>query len=145
MIKFSVVGFKFMYLRQLYHLTLLTLLATLATLFPRVVTGQTISDEQVTIYAQAVMDIESHRQQAYSEIQKIMGDDPPEIFCDQPDSYNSLPEDAQKVAIAYCQNSESIVKNTGMTVPEFNQITQRVREDQELEKRVQDAMVQLQE
>jgi len=141
MIKFSVVGFKFMYLRQLYHLTLLAILMTLS---PRLVTAQTISDEQVTIYAQAVMDIESHRQQAYSEIQKIMGDDPPEIFCDQPDSYNSLPEDAQKVAIAYCQNSESIVKNTGMTVPEFNQITQRVREDQELEKRVQEAIIQLQ-
>jgi len=142
MIKFSVVGFKFMYLRQLYYLTLL---ATLMTLSPRVVTAQTISDEQVTMYAQAVIDIESHRQQAYSEIQRIMGDNPPEIFCDQPDSYNSLPNDAQKVAIAYCQNSENIVKDTGMTVPEFNEITQRVREDQELERRVQDAMIQLQE
>ena len=114
-----------MYLRQLYNFTLL---ATLITLSPGVVTAQTISDEQVTIYAQAVINIESHRQQAYSQIQRIMGVNPPEILCDQPDSYNELPNDAQKVAIAYCQNSESIVKGTGMTVPEFNNITQKVRE-----------------
>jgi len=142
MIRLSLVSFKFMYLRQLYHLTLL---ATLMTFFPRVVTSETISNEQVTIYAQAVMDIESHRQQAYSEIQRIMGDNPPEILCDQSDSYNNLPKDAQKVAIAYCQNSESIVKDTGMTVSEFNEMTQKVREDQELERRVQDAMIQLQQ
>lgn len=130
-----------MYLRQLYHFTLL---ATLLSLSPRVVNSQTVSDEQIISYAQAVMQIESNRQQAYAEIQQIMGENPPDIVCNQPSSYNNLPEDAAKVALTYCQNSESIVKDTGMTVEQFNQITQQVRQDQELERKIQNVISDLQ-
>ncbi len=126
-----------MYLLQLYCFTLL---ATLLSLSPRMVNAQTLSDEQINNYAQAVMRIESNRQQAYAEIQRIMGENPPEIVCNQPSSYNSLPEEAAKVALTYCQNSENIVKDTGMTVEQFNQITQQIKQDQELERRIQDVM-----
>ncbi|TVQ45380.1 MAG: DUF4168 domain-containing protein [Gloeocapsa sp. DLM2.Bin57] len=130
-----------MYLRKLYHLTLLT---TVITLCGGVVRAQTLSDEQISNYAQAVMQIESNRQQAYAEIQQIMGENPPDIVCNQPSSYNSLPEDAAQIAIIYCQTSENIVKDTGMTVEQFNQITQQVRQDQELEQKLLDVMRSLQ-
>lgn len=130
-----------MYLRKLYHLTLLT---TVITLCGGVVKAQTLSDEQISNYAQAVMQIESNRQRAYAEIQQIMGENPPDIVCNQPSSYNALPEDAAQVAITYCQTSESIVKDTGMTAEQFNQITQQVRQDQELEQKLLDVMRNLQ-
>jgi len=128
----------------LSQLLSLSAIASLMIFSPRVINAQPISDEQIVTYARAVIAIESHRQRAYAEIQRIMGAEPPEIMCNQPDSYNNLPEDAQRVAIAYCETSEATVTDMGMTVKEFNEITQQVKEDPDLERSVQEVILDLQ-
>lgn len=122
----------------------LTLLASILTYAPSI-SAQAVSDQQINNYAKAAIEIESERKQAYQEIQTILGKNPPEIVCNQPRSYNNLPEAAEKVAVSYCENSQDIVENNGLTVQEFNQITQRIREDQALERRVQEVIIELQQ
>lgn len=106
-------------------------------------TAQVISDETINLYAQAVIKIEAERQEALTAIQEVIAGDTPEISCNQPSTYESLPAGAQEIAIAYCQDSENIVQNTGMSVTEFNQITQQLQEDPELRRRIQKVMVQM--
>ncbi len=105
---------------------------------------QDFSDEQVMKYAQAVLLMESLRQQAYQDIQQIIGDSLPNIACHQPNTLRNLPPDAQKIATDYCRTSKQIVENIGLSISQFNAITTRVQSDQNLERRIQNAMIQIQ-
>lgn len=113
----------------------------LLTLLPlKQATAQTFSEAQVTAYAEAVMEIENHRQQALTQIRQIMGQEPPEILCNQPSTYQDLPSEAHKIVTAYCENAEDVVSNTSITVGEFNQITRQIKTDPDLKERVQAVM-----
>lgn len=105
---------------------------------------QDFNDTQITNYARAVLNMESYRQSAYRRIQQIIGRNPPAITCDRPDTFKSLPKEAQKIAVDYCNRSKSIVENSGLTVAQFNGMTQRLRSDQELKRRIQNAMIRIQ-
>ncbi len=104
---------------------------------------QDFSDVQVTNYARAVLAIEAYRQRAYHNIQKIIGQSPPEIVCDRRETLRNLPTEAQKVAVDYCNTSKKVVENSGLSVSQFNNITLRVRSDQELKRRIQNAMIRI--
>jgi hypothetical protein len=106
--------------------------------------SQDISDQQVANYARAVLKIEDNRQQAYANIQRILGKKPPEIACHRRESLRNLPSEAQKIAVSYCNNSVAIVENSGLTRSQFNDITRRLRTDSSLKKRVQDALIRIQ-
>ena len=105
---------------------------------------QDFNQAQIEKYAKAVLEIETLRQTAYQQIQEIIGNDPPNIICNQPNSFKELPRDAQKIAVNYCNKSKSIVENSGLTVRQFNDLTSRVRSDQELKRRVHNAMIRVQ-
>jgi hypothetical protein len=98
----------------------------------------------VTNYARALLKIESYRQQAYQNIQQILGKTPPEIACHRRETFNNLPTEAQKIAVSYCRNSISIVENSGLSRSQFNDITRRLRSDQSLKERVQNAIIRIQ-
>jgi hypothetical protein len=104
---------------------------------------QEFSDEQITKYARAVLEIETRRQQAYQKIQAIMGQSPPEIVCNQPETFRNLPREAQKVAVDYCTSSKKVVEKSGLTVAEFNNITTKVQTDPELKRRIQNAIIRI--
>ena len=101
--------------------------------------------QEVTKYARAVLEIETHRQQAYQDIQQIIGTQPSDIVCNEPNSFTSLPADAKQVARTFCRTSKKIVENSGLTVSQFNTITSSVQSDKSLERRIQDAMLQIQQ
>ena len=111
--------------------------------FDRLVSAQEINEQELNKYAQAILTMEKSRQESYTEIKKIIGEAPPEIVCDQPSSYDSLPTEAQKIALNYCQSSEQIVKNSGLSVSQFNRITRMVQGDANLQKKVQNAMSEI--
>ncbi len=106
--------------------------------------AQDVRDEEVTDYAQAVLDMEPVRQKAYNEIKQIIGKDPPAIVCDKPESLSALTGDARKIARSYCEESEAIVQKDSLTIGRFNTITKEVQSDPSLKKRVQDELVRLQ-
>lgn len=105
---------------------------------------QNFSDEQISNYAKAVLEIETHRQKAYKNIQNILGSSPPDITCNQPDSFKTLPKEAQGIAVDYCVTSKQIIENSSLTNEDFNTITVRLRTDKDLKMRIQNAMIRIQ-
>lgn len=99
--------------------------------------AQNVSDEDLRKYAQAAIAIEKLRQTTYSNIGELIDKSSEPMSCDQPQSFSRLPENARKIAIGYCEQSEVIVKNNGLTVNRFNQITQQVKQNPSLQQRLQ--------
>jgi hypothetical protein len=106
--------------------------------------SQDFNDDQITRYARSVIQIENQRQQAYQSISQILGKSPPVIICNKPETFRTLPNQAQKIAVDYCNNSKKIVENSGLSPAQFNSITARIRSDNNFKKRVQDALIRVQ-
>ena len=105
--------------------------------FNSAVYAQSFSDEEIRRYAQAGVQIENKRARALIEIQRIVGSTP-NISCDRPKSYRNLHNQARKIAQQFCRESQSIVRNSGLSNQRFNQIYQRVRQgDRDLNQRIQ--------
>jgi hypothetical protein len=105
---------------------------------------QDFTADQIKRYATAVLLIETQRKQAYQEILRILGKSPPAITCNQRESFNNLPANAQRIAVDYCNNSKKIVQDSGLTAAQFNTITNRISSDDNLRRRVQNEMIRLQ-
>lgn len=105
--------------------------------------AQAVKKEEVTSYARSVLEMEPFRQAAYDDIKKILGT-PPNIACSEPASLRTLPANAQSIAIKYCNQSQKIVQSNGLDIGRFNKITVDLRNDPELEKRIQAEMVRIQ-
>ena len=106
--------------------------------------AQEFNAQQITNYARALLQIESHRRQAYQNIQNIIGKQPPNIICNRRSTIRNLPRNAQDIAINYCKISKKIVEESGLSVSVFNSITQKVRSDNNLRRRIQNAMIDIQ-
>ncbi len=97
--------------------------------------AQPFTDDEIRRYAEAGRKIEVRRRQTYRQIQKITGNSPT-IFCYRPNSYRNLPERAINIAQEFCNESETIVKDSGLTIKRFNQINSQRRENQNLNQRI---------
>ncbi len=105
--------------------------------------AQNVSDEDLKKYAQAAIAIENLRKTTYSNIEGVTGKSSGQMSCNQRQSFSQLPENARKMAIEYCDQSEVIVQNNGLTVNRFNQITQQVKQDPSLKQRLQSILGQM--
>ena len=102
------------------------------------VNAQTPTDATLKKYADAAMEIESLRKTTFDNIENILGKSKPNTLnCYQEESFNQLPENARSLAVNYCQQSEGIVKKHGLTINQFNQIHQQVRQNNEVNQRLQ--------
>lgn len=105
---------------------------------------QDFTADQIKRYAIAVLLIETQRKQAYQAISQILGKIPPAITCNQRESFNNLPANAQRIAVDYCNNSKKIVQDSGLTASQFNTITNRISSDDNLRRQVRNEMIRLQ-
>ena len=109
------------------------------------VTDTNIDLNDVDDYAQAVLGIEEIRLSTLNSIQSILDSDTvPSIACHQEDTVNSLPTEAQDLVVTFCQASIGLVEQTGLSIEEFNQITNDQRTNKALQTAIQDALVRLQ-
>jgi hypothetical protein len=143
-------------LRRSFIVTFLAVIAILGGLIPEfswttdVVSFQSsaytqdFTADQIKRYAKAVLSIENERKQAYQAISQILGKSPPVITCNHRESFNNLPANAQRIAVDYCNKSKEIVQVSGFTAAQFNAITNRIRSDDSLRRRVQNEMIRLQ-
>jgi hypothetical protein len=104
---------------------------------------QDFSQVQINQYAKVVLEIETERKTAYQQIQKILGKTPPQISCNQKDSLKKLPNDAQKIAVNFCNKSKKIAQDSGLKSSEINAITDGLKKDSDLKNRIQKAIIQL--
>lgn len=105
------------------------------------VLAQTPSDADLQKYYTAVNEIEDLRQKTYRNIQSMVGQSKsPQLACNQQESFSQLPSDARSMATGYCNKSEEIVKNNGLTINQFNQITQQLKKNPDTYQRLQEIM-----
>jgi len=96
------------------------------------------SDTELRNYAQAAQEIENLRQSTFNQIEAKVGKDKANrLACNQASSLNQLPDDARSLAQNYCNQSEAIVQKYGLTINQFNQITQKRKADPGLNQKIQ--------
>lgn len=100
----------------------------------------------VTQYADAILAIEPVRQAAANEMKAVMGDRPlPVVICSQADTVKSLSKEAREIAVSFCNQTKGIIEGTGLSIAQFNQITQSHAIDPALKQRIQEELAKLQQ
>jgi hypothetical protein len=104
------------------------------------------SAEEVINFARAVLAMEPLRQAAYDDIKRIIGSaqQVPNINCSQPSSFSNLPGNARQIAVNYCNKSREFVRANRLTIERFNEIANQAQSNEDLTRRIQNAMIELQ-
>ncbi|MBH8575285.1 DUF4168 domain-containing protein [Nostocaceae cyanobacterium CENA369] len=104
-----------------------------------------INNTEITSYAQAVLAMEPSRQQAFEEIKQLVGNqEVPKIVCNDPNSMNNLPRKARDIAVNYCNRSQKIVEDNGLSIDRFNGITVEIQNNNNLKRQVYNTLIRLQ-
>jgi Domain of unknown function (DUF4168) len=103
----------------------------------RIALREGVSDADLKRYAAALIAIEPLRLEALNTIQAQVGGQLPELMCNQPSSMDGLPSAARKVFANYCNRADAIAKKHGLSIGNFNRITQLVAGDPKLQVRLQ--------
>ncbi|MEM1170412.1 MAG: DUF4168 domain-containing protein [Cyanobacteria bacterium P01_H01_bin.35] len=105
-----------------------------------------VDGNEIVKYARALLIIEQSRLQAFDEIKKISGGNQvPAIVCNKPKTIAALPKKkARDIAKNYCQRSQTIVKDSGLSIQRFNNITLRLKNDDSLKKQIHNTLIRLQ-
>ncbi|NEP16774.1 MAG: DUF4168 domain-containing protein [Leptolyngbya sp. SIO4C1] len=108
--------------------------------------AQTVTNEEVRSYAEAVLSMENNRIEAYTQISDILtsaGFDVTEyrLSCPNAPSLTDVPRRVrsrvQPILVDYCNAAREIVETSGLTVDRFNDITTAHRNDSDLTERIQ--------
>jgi Domain of unknown function (DUF4168) len=104
-----------------------------------------VNNTEVTNYAKAVLAMEPVRQQAFEQIKNLIGSkDIPKVICNDSTSVNALPSKAKDIAINYCNRSQKIVEDSGLSVEKFNTITLELQNNNALKKQLYNTLLRLQ-
>jgi hypothetical protein len=95
---------------------------------------------QVSQYARAAFYIEQQRQQDYAEAKKIMSGNVPEDVCRQ----QNIPSAVHDICGRFLKRSAEIIKENGLTISQFNEITRRKEGDPNLQQQIQSELLKLQ-
>ncbi|MBW4695353.1 MAG: DUF4168 domain-containing protein [Lyngbya sp. HA4199-MV5] len=95
---------------------------------------------QVSQYARAAFYIEQQRQQDYAEAKKIMGGNVPEDVCRQ----QNIPSAVHDICGRFLKRSAEIIKDSGLTITQFNELTRRKEGDPALQQQIQSELLKLQ-
>jgi Domain of unknown function (DUF4168) len=104
-----------------------------------------VNATELTNYAKIILAMEPDRQKAFDEIKKIIGNsEVPKIVCNDSNSFNGLPGKAKEIAVNYCNRSQKIVEENGLTIERFNKITSEVQGSEGLQKDIFEMLKKLQ-
>ncbi|MBW4566795.1 MAG: DUF4168 domain-containing protein [Tolypothrix carrinoi HA7290-LM1] len=100
---------------------------------------------EIRNYAKSILAMEPERSRAFVEIKKIVGGgEVPQIVCSNPNSLNGLPNKARDIAVKYCNRSQQIVEQNGLSIDNFNKITRDLQSNQKLKDEVYNTLLDLQ-
>lgn len=103
-----------------------------------------VTKEEIKNYAKAVIAIEPKRKAAYTEIQKNLNDEKvPEIVCTKAETIASLAKNVQNIAVNYCNQAKKIGESQGLTMQRFNGITVNSQSNPDLQRRIYNELVNL--
>jgi Domain of unknown function (DUF4168) len=98
------------------------------------------SDPDLRNYAAALMQIEPIRQSTLAQVSRANSGNLPNLVCNQPSTMEGLNSEAKSLFVKYCNQCESIAASRGLSIDRFNQITQAVRSNPQLQNRVRNFM-----
>ncbi len=98
------------------------------------------STTQIQQYAKAVLQIEPIRRESLEKAKQIMGGNVPANVCRQDD----LPNGVEGVCKNFLTRSAQIIKDSGLSIGEFNQITVRLQKDPGLKNRMRQELIEQQ-
>lgn len=113
-----------------------------------------ISNEEITQYARAVLTIDQYRNEAYTIIKDIlltveMSISDISVSCTNTQSISSVPRSVRRevrdTLTSYCNRSQDAVEANGLTPRRFNEITKAHAEDQTVFERIQQELIRLQQ
>lgn len=125
-------------------------------LAPSAAIAQTsITDEEVTQYARAVLQMDAHRSEAYTRVKDLlltvdMSVSDVSMSCTNPrrdlsQVPRSIRSEVEEVLVTYCNQAREIVAENGLTANRFNEITAAHQEDDALAERIRRTLIQLQQ
>lgn len=109
-------------------------------LFNNAARADEFSDADLRNYAAALMQIEPARQSALAQVSRANNGNLPNLVCNQPNTMEGLNSEAKSLFVKYCNQCESIASSRGLSIDRFNQITQAVRANPQLQGRVRGFM-----
>ncbi|MEO0458112.1 MAG: DUF4168 domain-containing protein [Cyanobacteria bacterium P01_A01_bin.114] len=107
--------------------------------------AQTVTNEEVRSYAEAVLEMDDNRLTAYTQVSDILTSQGLDVTdynlsCPNAQTLTDVPRQVrsriQSVLVDYCNAARAIVEESGLTVGRFNAITDAHREDEELAQRI---------
>jgi hypothetical protein len=98
------------------------------------------TDPDLRNYAVVLMQIEPLRQSTLAQVSRANSGTLPNLVCNQPNTMEGLNSEAKSLFIKYCNQCESIAASKGLSIDRFNQITQAVRSNPQLQNRVRSFM-----
>ncbi|MBD2606214.1 DUF4168 domain-containing protein [Scytonema hofmannii FACHB-248] len=100
---------------------------------------------EIRNYAKSVLAMEPERRQAFEEIKKLIGGrEIPQIVCSDSNSLSSLPNKARDIAVNYCNRSQKIVEQNGLSIDNFNKITRDLQSNEKLKAEIYNTLLNLQ-
>lgn len=100
---------------------------------------------EIRNYAKSVLAMEPERRQAFEEIKKLIGGrEIPQIVCSNSNSLNGLPNKARDIAVNYCNRSQKIVEQNGLSIDNFNKITRDLQSNEDLKRKIYNTLLDLQ-
>lgn len=100
---------------------------------------------EIRNYAKSVLAMEPERRQAFEEIKKLIGGrEIPQIVCSNSNSLSGLPNKARDIAVNYCNRSQKIVEQNGLSIDNFNKITRDLQSNEKLKTEVYNTLLDLQ-
>ena len=109
-------------------------------LFSSAARADEFSEADLRNYAAALMQIEPIRQSALAQVRASTGGTLPNLVCNQPNTMEGLNPEAKSLFVNYCNKCETIAASRGLSIERFNQITQSVRSNPQLQNQVRSFM-----
>lgn len=131
-----------------------TPIAGLPLTMPAAIAQGTISNEEITQYARAVLAIDQYRNEAYTQIKDIlltvqMDISDVNVSCSNTQDISNVPRsvrrEVREILTGYCNQSQEVVAANGLTPRRFNEITKAHAEDQTVFERIQQELIRLQQ
>lgn len=120
---------------------------------PQFAYAQVATEEEIQIYASAIVGMEDARLATYAEISDIFTEAGLNVSdyrfaCPDAESLADIPSQVRSQVkaplIGYCNSARALVENSGLTAERFNTITQALQTDEDLANQIRAAAAALQ-
>ncbi|MDJ0744659.1 MAG: DUF4168 domain-containing protein [Xenococcaceae cyanobacterium MO_167.B27] len=102
------------------------------------------TQQEISNYARAGLQIERLRRRTYQEIKKQTNQRPPNIVCNRPETIQQLSPNIRNIANNYCQETTNIIRNNNLTIRRFNELKRSYDGGGEFHRQVQQMLLRLQ-